>query len=814
MKTLIKLAVLCALMLTGVSAPAQISWFPVIGTGNPTGACGASQIYLDQSTGNEWTCKVTAGVGAWQQVGGTAGTVTRISTAGPNLSGGPITTSGTISTTSNILPAVVTVSTQTTGGNVTSLAVTPPSSIVNGNALWMYIGVAGRSSETWTPPAGWTQVGSTLTSSGLTGAATAKFCKVAASESGNYTISWNNSSTNGVFAQILQVRGSDCSIDGSGSQASKATNLTVNGFSTTNSNDLLLVTNFSPSNVALLIDTPLNTVLQSPGNREAIYTLGWGNGTTPSVKAEQFAAGSLFSEDFTLEVTAIAPVTTSSTVPFVVQNGSATLASIDVSGGGNFGGNVGANQFVVPCSNSINPTQPTSPGPSFSARRNDGSLVSLLGVACSTGAEVIDSGEFAGNINTGSGTTGGANILITSGFVDFISRDSSAGSQDLNVLTLSTAVTGDSLNATSNNLIIGCLIEPCSGGTILGDVILRAQPTKAVRIANGVTDELWVNGSGFVGGVPVVAVATPAAPTVTPTCSGTCASTWSYAVDCLDANGSTTLVSSNGTTAANASTLDGTHFNTITWSKTIGCKTYEIRRTAVATSPATTGLIGTNASGLALSFVDNNVAGDSSAAPTVNTTGGINAVSLKANGVSVPGILCSNVTPVTVNANTTADQNLMSCTIAANALNSANRVMQVQVFGAYSTPAASTSTITLKAKLCSVSGCGSGTVLTLFSATSTALAALQATNNPWNVIMVSTTQTAGASAAFESHGTMTLDLAALASASEAVFADNSTATIGTIDSTAQLFLQITIAFSNASGSNSATQRQGVESTLN
>jgi hypothetical protein len=191
-----------------------------------------------------------------------------------------------------------------------------------------------------------------------------------------------------------------------------------------------------------------------------------------------------------------------------------------------------------------------------------------------------------------------------------------------------------------------------------------------------------------------------------------------------------------------------------------------------------------------------------------------NAAKINQNGNQVPSIVCSNVTPVTVNANTVSDQNLMTCTVAAGSLNSAGRAVQIQSAGVYSTPAASTSTITLKVKLCTVSGCGSGTVLTLFNQTSTALGAIQATNNPFSLNVMSTTQTAGASAVFEAHGTMTVDVSALAAAAEAVFADNNTATIGTIDSTAQLFLQITIAFSSASGSNSATQRQGTYWTLN
>jgi hypothetical protein len=172
-----------------------------------------------------------------------------------------------------------------------------------------------------------------------------------------------------------------------------------------------------------------------------------------------------------------------------------------------------------------------------------------------------------------------------------------------------------------------------------------------------------------------------------------------------------------------------------------------------------------------------------------------------------------NITPVTVNANVATDQNGMAITITAGALNSVSRTLLIQLAGVYSTPAASTTTLTHKLKLCTVSGCGSGTVITLASWTTSALGGIQATNNPYNCTVNSSTQTAGATAAFEAHGNLTIDLAALASAAEGVFADNNTATVGTIDSTAQLFLQHTIAFSAASGSNSATDRQMIADTV-
>jgi hypothetical protein len=175
---------------------------------------------------------------------------------------------------------------------------------------------------------------------------------------------------------------------------------------------------------------------------------------------------------------------------------------------------------------------------------------------------------------------------------------------------------------------------------------------------------------------------------------------------------------------------------------------------------------------------------------------------------------CTNVTPVTVSANVATDQNLMACTIPAGTLNSASKTLRIYASGIYSTPAASTSVVTLKAKLCTVSGCGAGTVITPINIASAALGAITATNDPFNLAAYSTTQTTGAASAYEAHGNLTIDISALASAAEAVYADNNTATVGTIDSTAQLFLQITIAFSNASASNSATERQLIVDSVN
>jgi len=196
-----------------------------------------------------------------------------------------------------------------------------------------------------------------------------------------------------------------------------------------------------------------------------------------------------------------------------------------------------------------------------------------------------------------------------------------------------------------------------------------------------------------------------------------------------------------------------------------------------------------------------------------------NGVKFDANGNLVDsgaptiGFTSVNVTPVTVSTNTTGDQNLMALTITAGALNSVSRTLLIQLAGVYSTPAGSTAVLTHKLKLCTVSGCGSGTVITLATWATTALGAIQVTNDPYNATLNATTQTAGASAAFEAHGNLTIDLSVLTTAAESVFADNNTATVGTIDSTATLFLQHTVAFSAGSASNTDTDRQMIADTV-
>lgn len=204
----------------------------------------------------------------------------------------------------------------------------------------------------------------------------------------------------------------------------------------------------------------------------------------------------------------------------------------------------------------------------------------------------------------------------------------------------------------------------------------------------------------------------------------------------------------------------------------------------VATSPGTTGQC----------YLSNGASSDPSFQACPGGAGAGNSV--------------TSTTPVTVNTNTTSDQQLMELSLGAGYFNSSKQPFLFDGAGLYSTQTAQTPTITLKIKLCTVSGCGSGTVVTLISIVSTATIAA-VTNNNWNLSVLGYTATTGATGNLEIHGPLALDLGALTTTADSIFVDTNTAVSSNIDLTAALFIDFTIAFStNAVTANTFTQRSG------
>jgi len=180
----------------------------------------------------------------------------------------------------------------------------------------------------------------------------------------------------------------------------------------------------------------------------------------------------------------------------------------------------------------------------------------------------------------------------------------------------------------------------------------------------------------------------------------------------------------------------------------------------------------------------------------------------------VSRVAAVNVTPVTVSANVSTAQNLMAVSLNANLLNVAGRTFKVWLAGTYSNVVTSAPTVTLAVKLCTVSGCATGSSIVPLSVTSTATSATAVTNLAANLTGYITTQTAGATSAYESHGLLGIDLGTTNLTADSLFADTNTATVSAIDSTGALFLQTTVTFSAASASNSFTARQLIVEVLN
>ncbi len=234
---------------------------------------------------------------------------------------------------------------------------------------------------------------------------------------------------------------------------------------------------------------------------------------------------------------------------------------------------------------------------------------------------------------------------------------------------------------------------------------------------------------------------------------------------------------------------------------------------ANATGPMslyTSGAVKTRESDLSLSDITtNNVStsahgfapkGPNDATKYLDGTG---AYSTPAGGnASVPSV--GNITAVTANANSTSDQALQEIALPAGFLNTLKQQTIFNSSGKFTIAVAQTPTLTFKVKLCTVSGCGSGTVVTLASIVTAATVA--ATDNPWNMTLTAGTSATGATGTLIVHGFASVDIGALATAAESVYNDGNTAVSSTIDLTAALFVDWTITTSTGSAGNTFTEQ--------
>lgn len=154
--------------------------------------------------------------------------------------------------------------------------------------------------------------------------------------------------------------------------------------------------------------------------------------------------------------------------------------------------------------------------------------------------------------------------------------------------------------------------------------------------------------------------------------------------------------------------------------------------------------------------------------------------------------------------NPSAETQLKELTIPAGTLNLQHRKITFHISGRYTTAAAQTPTMRYRTYLCTVSGCGSGTVLTLQDFTTSATTA--ATTNSWKIEGSIGTVSTGATGTVESKWWQQAQLGAAGDLTPETRLDQNNAVSAAIDLTGTLFLRTTVLMSTANAGNSVTAR--------
>ncbi len=169
-----------------------------------------------------------------------------------------------------------------------------------------------------------------------------------------------------------------------------------------------------------------------------------------------------------------------------------------------------------------------------------------------------------------------------------------------------------------------------------------------------------VQGSANATALSTTTLSAPSGSVTVATAGSAGGATWSYKITAVDGNGNESTTSATGSIGTGNANLDTSNFNKITWNTVRGASYYNIYRTAVGTSPATTGLIATVAAGpnATQTAFDQGAQGATGSTPVTTTKSGSLSVAGAIQGQAsfVGDILSSQLTPVggvSVNTNTT-----------------------------------------------------------------------------------------------------------------------------------------------------------------
>ena len=282
------------------------------------------------------------------------------------------------------------------------------------------------------------------------------------------------------------------------------------------------------------------------------------------------------------------------------------------------------------------------------AANNVGPFVFAIGpnaASGNSGEDIFAVGSGAASQNTGNNVNAlgdGSAFNSTGDYVDAIGQNAANGNSGNEVIAIGRDAAQN--NAFDNIIDIS-----------MGTYTAGWQPTQDNDAEFGdpsfALTHLYGNVSLYGGAFSVPQLPTPAAPTVTPTCgTAPCMATWGYKVVAVMADGTTTTDASPQTaTSAQNATLSPTESNHIGCTEVPGASFYQIRRSTVATSPATTGIIGTLAYlSCAAGLVDDGLPGDNSPDPTVNATGRFGPMTTEGDMIyALPGGAAARVPPNT-----------------------------------------------------------------------------------------------------------------------------------------------------------------------
>lgn len=172
----------------------------------------------------------------------------------------------------------------------------------------------------------------------------------------------------------------------------------------------------------------------------------------------------------------------------------------------------------------------------------------------------------------------------------------------------------------------------------------------------------------------------------------------------------------------------------------------------------------------------------------------------------------TTLVPVTVSNPTAAtDTIMMAVPLGANYFNNVSQVYHIIASGVLTTTAASVPAITITPKICSVAGCGSGTVTPLAAIQSSALNTTAITNATWKEDLDLVVVATGASCNFLVKGVLIIDTSATVTQTpNSIFTDSNTAVTSPNQiCTNALFLDFFVQQSTTGASNSYKQLQGI-----